>query len=313
VLGWSDESTLANGAAADLVIGQPGFTTGACNNGTIGAGTLCVPMGIAVDSAGNLYVADRGNSRILVYNSPFTTDTIADMVIGQTDFTSGGCSNPNTQFASASSLCVPTGVTVDSAGNMYVTDMANNRVLEYNAPLSTGMAAVLVVGQANFTSKAAGTGAAKLNQPYAVAVDGDGNMYVADYTNNRVLEYNAPLSNGMSANRVFGQPNMTSNVANPGGISANTLWNPWGVALDAAGNLYVADHSNHRMLEYDTPITTNTTADRVFGQPSLTSSGCNKGGLGRGSLCLPSGPAVDSLGDVWVADFGNNRVLEYGH
>ncbi|HET6466493.1 MAG TPA: hypothetical protein VFH55_12865, partial [Nitrospiria bacterium] len=111
VLGWSNESNLANGAPADLVIGQPGFTTNTCNNGTLGAGTLCVPMGMAVDSAGNLYVADRANSRILVFNSPFTTDTIADMVIGQTDFVSGGCSNPNIQFASASSLCVPTGVT----------------------------------------------------------------------------------------------------------------------------------------------------------------------------------------------------------
>jgi len=204
-------------------------------------------------------------------------------------------------------------VTLDNAGNMYVADMANNRVLEYNAPLSTGMAASRVIGQANFTSKAASTGAASLNQPYAVAVDGAGNLYVADFNNNRVLEYNAPLSTGMSANRVFGQTNMTNNVANLGGISANSLWNPWGVAVDTAGNLYVADHSNHRMLEYDTPLTTNTTADRVFGQPGFTTSNCNRGGLGAGSLCIPSGPALDSLGDVWVADFGNNRVLEYGH
>ena len=313
VLGWSNEATLANGAAADLVIGQPGFTTGTCNIGTVGAGTLCLPMGIAVDSAGNLYVADRGNSRVLVFNSPFTTDTIADLAIGQTDLASSGCSNPSTQFASATSLCVPTGVTVDASGNMYVADMANNRVLKYNAPLSTGMAANLVFGQSNFSSKAGSTGAAALNQPYAVAVDGAGNMYVADFTNNRVLEYNAPLSNGMSANRVFGQPNFTSNVANPGGVSANTLRNPWGVAVDAAGNLYVADHSNNRMLEYDTPLTTNTTADRVFGQPSFTTVSCNYGGLGPGSLCLPSSPAVDSLGDVWVADYSNNRVLEYGH
>ena len=315
ILGWANETSLANGAPADLVIGQPTLSSGICNYGGVGpgAGTLCVPMEIAVDSAGNLYVADRGNSRVLIYFTPFTTDTIADQVIGQTDLTSGGCSNPNNAVASASSLCVPTGVAVDAAGNVYVADMANNRVLEYNTPLTTDTVADRVFGQTNFTAIAPGTGAGGLNSPYSVALDRSGNLYAADFGNNRVLEYNTPLTSDSTADRVFGQVNFTNGIANSGGVSAKTLYNPWGVVVDDAGNLYVADRSNNRVLEYNTPLTTDTTADRVFGQASFTGVQCNKGGLSAGSLCLPSGPAIDSSGDLWVADFGNNRVLEYGH
>ena len=107
-------------------------------------------------------------------------------------------------------------------------------------------------------------------------MDAAGNLYVADYINNRVLEYNTPLtltvtpgSGDTVADRVFGQGgSFTSNTCNLGlaNPSASSLCNPVGVAVDAAGNLYVADYGNNRVLEYNTPLTTDTVADRVFGQ-----------------------------------------------
>src|ERR1700730_6739341 len=72
VLGWSSNTNFANGKAADLVIGQPSFLTALCNNGGVTAQSLCSPAGVAVDSAGNLYVADAGNNRVLEYNTPYS-------------------------------------------------------------------------------------------------------------------------------------------------------------------------------------------------------------------------------------------------
>ena len=324
VLGWADEATLINGQPADKVFGQQGdFTSRTCNNGGRSADTLCTPQGLTVDTAGNLYVADRGNSRVLVYLTPFSStaiagsgDTTADFVFGQTSFNQGGCSNPTLSTANASSLCNPLGVAVDSLGNVYVADTTNNRVLEYNTPLTISTPVVFVAdrvfGQPDFSSRTAGSGADGLNQPYAVAVDSAGNVYVADFQNNRVLEYDTPLSTDTVADLVFGQTNFSSTSANSGGISAGSLSNPTGVAVDSVDNLYVADRSNRRVLEYDTPLTTDTIADLVFGQGGFSTIFCNPGGVATASsLCIVTGVDVDGSGDLWVADFSNNRVLKY--
>jgi sugar lactone lactonase YvrE len=136
VLGWSDAATFQNGAVADLVIGQPDLTSTSCNNGGVSATTLCMPRSVAVDSAGNLYVADTANSRVLEYDSPFTLDRAADRVFGQDgSFTMASCNGGGT--ASTLTLCKPFGVGVDTSGNLYVADSRNNRVLEYDSPLST--------------------------------------------------------------------------------------------------------------------------------------------------------------------------------
>src|SRR5262249_6094636 len=87
---------------------------------------------------------------------------------------------------------------------------------------------------------------------------------------------------------------------------------PTGVAVDDRANVYVADQSNNRVLEYDMPLVSGISADRVFGQGgSFTSTVCNLGGASATSLCSPSGVAVDGNGDTYVADTDNHRILEY--
>jgi hypothetical protein len=133
VLGWADASSFANGQAADLVIGQPTFTSVACNKGGVSAASLCRPLAAAVDGAGNLYVADSANNRVLEYDSPFTSDQRADRVYGQLgSFTSAAC-NKGGRVAAAT-LCGPSGVALDASGNLYVADTKNNRTVVFRSP-----------------------------------------------------------------------------------------------------------------------------------------------------------------------------------
>ena len=140
----------ANGAPADLVIGQPDFLSSGCN--ATSAASLCKPTGVAVDASGNLYVADGGNSRVLEYTNPFTACAgvfpcvggPASLVFGQGgSFTSNTCDSDTEDSGSTSiDLCSPIGVAVDASGNLYVADSGNNRVLEYNTPLTADVTAI---------------------------------------------------------------------------------------------------------------------------------------------------------------------------
>ena len=316
--GWAAPVPRAQAAnldtTADRVLGQPDFSHRGANNGGLSAASLWEPSNVALDAndaQGNLYVADEFNNRVLEYDAPLTTGASADRVFGQPSFISDTI---NTGGLSATSLHNPAGVALDAQGNLYVADYGNNRVLEYDAPLTNHQAANRVFGQPSFITNTVNNGglsAASLSLPTGLALDRQGNLYVADYENNRVLEYDAPLTSHQQANRVFGQPDFNHNMPNNGGLSATSLFNPVGVALDAAGNLFVSDTFNSRVLEYEAPLTSDDTADRVFGQPDFTHGTSNNGGLSASSLAFPDSMALDAAGNLYIADTSNNRVLEY--
>src|SRR5208282_5355163 len=220
----------------------------------------------------------------------------------------------------------PSSIAIDASvipNRLYVADTLNNRVLGWKdvTALSNDEPADLVIGQPDFDSSTCNNGGVSASSICGVsqlAVDGSGNLYVGDDGNNRVLEYNDPFAGcgsvpcvGGPANLVFGQGgSFTSNFPNNGGINANTMAGPGGIAVDADGNLYVSDPSNQRVLEYNTPLTStaipgsgDTTADQVFGQGgSFTSNTWNNGGLSASSLSGPGRLAVDASGDLFVAD-----------
>jgi Abnormal spindle-like microcephaly-assoc'd, ASPM-SPD-2-Hydin/NHL repeat len=304
VLGFKSVSALTNGASADLVIGQPDFVSHGCNDIEGVNNGLCLPRGIAVDPAGNLYVADFRNGRVLEFNNPFAACSSFPCVGGSPQKIFGNTSRTikcNLGGLGPKSLCEPFGVALDALGNLYIADSGNNRVLEYNTPLTTDTTADEVFGQGgSFTSASCNVTSTSLCSPYAVALDGNGHLYVADTGNNRVLEYNTPLSN-TTANAVIGQSgNFNSNTCVGGGPSI--FCSPYGVATDGAGDLYVADYNNNVVLEYNTPLISGASANRFYG---------NNGPLSANSLSNPAGVAVDSNGNLYVADYGNNRVLEY--
>jgi len=344
------ECVAATSTTASRVYGQLGnFTSGTPNNGGISANTLSSPLGVAFDSSNNVYIADRyPNNRVLFYvgtsttasrvygsaNSLFFpggvavdgsnnvyiagrfdnrvlfyvgTSTTASRVYGQLgNFTSGTANNGG---ISANSLFFAAGVAVDGSNNVYIADRSNHRVLFY---VGTSTTASRVYGQlGNFTSGTwvgrnnGGISANSLFSPVGVAVDGSNNVYISDTSNNRVLFY---VGTSTTASRVYGQlGNFTSGPSNNGGISANSLSFPNGVAVDSSNNVYIADSSNHRVLIY---VGTSTTATRLYGQlGSFTSGTPNNGGISANSLSFPDGVAFDSSDNVYIADSSNNRVL----
>lgn len=292
----------------DTVFGQPNMSTSGCNTGGISATSLCRPQWMAFDSSGNLYVVDAVNSRILVYdNAAGSGDTIADYVIGQPDFTTSGCPAPT-----ASSLCYVAGVAFDLMGNLWVSDWGNNRVLRYANPRTTDAVADGVIGQPNFTSNACGgPTATTVCNPFGIAVDqSNSNVFVADMAHHRVVEFDSPTASDATADHVYGQPNFTSGACNGFLLSATSMCVPAGVEIRPGGSLFVADSSNNRVLQYDTPLS-DSTADAVYGQPNFTTNACNSGGLNASSLCAPWDVAFETATTMYIADRSNRRVLRY--
>ncbi len=187
-----------------------------------------------------------------------------------------------------------------------VADSDNSRILLYPVPVTTGQAATIVLGQADFTSSSGATSATGLQFPVKATADASGNVWVADCNNNRVVEYKAPFSNGMSATTVLGEPDMNTST---GGASATTLSCPSGVVFDSHGNLWVSDYDNSRVVEFKPPFTIGMAASVALGQADLNSSNCNTTAT---ELCFPwEGIAFDAKGNLFVGDYGNCRIVEF--
>jgi hypothetical protein len=259
-----------------------------------------------------LAVADTGNSRVLIYNTPVDKIMGPAVVLGQTDFFKGGA-NQGTETPGANTLNVPGSVARDSAGNLYVADSGNSRVLIFRPPFSTGMKASVVIGQHGFTSRDTGSGASEMGTAYSVAIDTKGNLWVGDDSNARMTEYVPPFSNGMAATLAIGQTSTdAARVCYETPPTARTLCAPFGMSFDAKGNLWVADADSYRVLEYTPPFSTGMAATLELGQPASTpfTSGSSTGPSAT-SLGVPFDVTFDAGGNLWVAEKGYNRVLEY--
>jgi sugar lactone lactonase YvrE len=296
----------SNGEDASVVLGQASFTA---NSGVTNSSDLDHPTGLAFDHSGDLWVVDNENSRVVEYvpgTSPcstgqFCTHMPASLVIGQSSFTTYNTAT------SPTGLNGPTGLAFDSSGNLWVADANNARVLEFTTPFSSHEAASLVIGQTSLTALVIATTPTQtgLYFPTAIAFDSSGNLWVADYYNNRVLEYTPSFSTDEAASLVIGQSSFTTNTY---ATSQNGLGTPYGLAFDSSGNLWVVDHGNNRVLEYTPSFSTDEAASLVIGQSGYTSVGQTGGSKG---LYLPTGIAFDSSGNLWVSDTDDNRVVEY--
>jgi sugar lactone lactonase YvrE len=254
---------------------------------------LSWPSGVAVDTAGNLFIADFGNVRVRKVTPSGIITTVAGIGpawYGTSGF--GGDGGP----ATSAQLDNPHGVALDSAGNLFIADQGNNRVRKVtpNGIITT----VAGNGTQDFGGDGGPATSAQLFWPSGVAVDTAGNLFIADYGNQRVRK----VTPGGVISTVAGIGSYGFSGDGRAATAAQ-LYNPSGVALDSAGNLFIADYGGNRVRK----VTPGGVISTVAGIGSYGFSG-DGGWATAAQLYNPSGVAVDSAGNLFIADYGNNRL-----
>jgi sugar lactone lactonase YvrE len=262
-------------------------TAGATGDtGVATAALLNNPIGVAVDSVGNVYIADSANSKVRMVNTSGVITTFAGTgVSGSTG--DGG-------LAISATLTLPTGVAVDSQNNVYIADAAANRVRKVSNGIITTFAGSATGG---FGGDGGAATVASLNYPASVAVDAAGNIYVADTGNHRIRK----VAPGGIISTVAGNGNLGYTGD---GVAATTssLFFPQGVAVDNAGNIYIADTRNDRIRQVSAGIITTFAGTGTAGYSG------DKGAPAAATINVPRGVAVDSFGNLYIADTGNNAI-----
>jgi len=254
-------SVVAGGGANNPVNG------GAATNVSLKLGYAA---GLAVDPSGNFYIADSDNNLVEKVN----TNGIITVVAG------GGTNNPvNGGAATNASLSYPSGVAVDASGNLYIADYDNNLIEKVS---TNGIIMVVAGGGANYPSAGSAATNASLSYPSGVAVDGSSNFYIADSGNNLVEKVGA---NGIITT-----------------VLGSGLSEPSDVALDASGNLYIVNNGYNTICRYAGGVMTTVAGNGSYGYTGDGKKATNA------SLENPSGVAVDASGNFYIADTDNCAI-----
>jgi RHS repeat-associated protein len=292
-----------------------GISSYAGDNGYAMLSEIDAPRGVAVDAAGNIYIADYSNQRIRKVTA--STGMITTVAGNGTRGYSGDSGS-----AASAELNDPAGVAVDSSGNIYIADYGNQRIRKVTA--STGIISTVAGnGTGGYSGDGGAATSAKLYDPAGVAVDGSGNIYIADYLNQRIRKVTA--STGIiSTVAGNGTRGYTGDGATATGAEVNY---PYGVAVDSSGDIYIADLENNAVravYQGGSVLSVQIQAEHSGVSPVAgdiyTVAGSGTGCTGQtdsvgdgcpatsAELSSPEGVAVDASGNIYIADFGNQRV-----
>ncbi|RYD68752.1 MAG: hypothetical protein EOP83_00025 [Verrucomicrobiaceae bacterium] len=300
VLRYASRSAAEGGSVPEAALGKSALAY--YGGGSATAENLRSAWGLAMDPVGKLWVSDPDGNRIVAFANAATAATGATMsvVLGQQNFTDSSAALSQTRLSS------PRAIVIDAAGNLYVADRSNHRVLRFNniAAKATGAAADAVIGQADFINASTSSNPALLEQPEGICCDAAGRLWVADGGNNRVVRYNTPLN--MSP---LDLPSATL-----GGVAtwtATGMSTPCAVAVSKSGRLWVMDTGFNRVLRFDNAAAKadGAAADGVLGSPGLASAIY----FARTSKAFhrPQVLAFDSAENLWVGDENNQRLMRF--
>jgi sugar lactone lactonase YvrE len=291
------------------VAGNGATTSGYCcysgDGGQAVNAELDMPQGVAVDTAGNIYIADSMNN---VIRKVTASTGIITTVAGNGYGAGGGCCGSGGYSgdggpATSEELNTPTGIWLDGYGNMYIADYNNDRIREVAA--STGIITTVAGnGARGFNGDNQLATSAELYKPAAVATDGYGDIYIADYGNDRVREVTA--STGIITTVAGDGANGYSGDGGPASLAELSLGIQTGVAVDASGNLYIADSGNNRIRKV-----TGGTISTVAGNGGRGFNGDNQLATSA-ELNFPDAVAVDMSGNIYIADWANFRIRVVG-
>jgi sugar lactone lactonase YvrE len=265
--------------------GTSGFSG---DGGSALAAQLNGPFGVAADAAGYIYIADRLNNRIRKVDAAGNMSTVAGNGTG--GYTADGIA------ATASALFNPTGIATDGAGNLYIADKSNNRIRKV-AP-SGIITTIAGTGTNGNTGDGGPATNATIANPYGLATDAAGNVYIADQGNNRVRRIDAA---GIIT--AFAGTGTTGFSGDGGAATGATFRNPYAIACDAAGNVFIADVDNQRIRKVSPTGTISTIAGNGTG-----GYGGDYGPATDAQLYEPIGVAVDATGTIYIADAWNHRI-----
>jgi uncharacterized protein (TIGR03437 family) len=249
--------------------------------------------GLAVDAAGNLYIADSLNSVIReVTVSNGNINTIAGTIRENGSTGDGGA-------ATSALLYYPFGVAVDSSGNVYIADSFNQEIREVAAQSHTITTIAGTAGSAGSTGDGGPAAAALFNYPYSIAVDAVGNLYIGDYSNDEIRKITA--GSAPTINTIAGSLKTGGTLAGDGGSATSAGMNgPISVAVSSAGAVYFADLLNNRVRYVSQGL-----INEVAGADHAQGDG---GQATAGYLYFPQTIAEDSAGNLYIADTFNNEI-----
>jgi sugar lactone lactonase YvrE/phosphodiesterase/alkaline phosphatase D-like protein len=282
----------APGSSIITTIAGNGTASYAGDGGMATSASIRDPYGVSLDSSGNIYIADMSNNRIRKVDA--TTGKITTVAgSGTRGFSGDG------GMATAARLNTPSGVSVDSSGNIYIADHNNHRIRKVD--VATGIITTVAGnGSAGYSGDGAIATAASLNTPNEVNLDSSGNIYIADWNNHviRKVDVTTGIITTVAGNGSAGFSG--DDIA----ATSASLYHPADVSFDSAGNMYIADEFNHRirMVSVATGIITTVAGNGTFG---FSGDG---GTATLANLNYPCGTSLDSDGNIFIADFLNHRI-----
>jgi hypothetical protein len=252
------------------------------------------PLGVAVDGSGNVYISERSNNRIRKVSG--TTGVITTLAgTGVAGFSGDG--GP----ATAAQLNGPHSLAVDGSGNVYFSEIENNRIRKVSG--TTGVITTLAgTGVAGSSSDGGPATAAQINSPTGVAVDGNGNVYFAEFENERIRKVSGTTG---VISTVAGTG--TAGFSGDGGLATSAqLYRPTGVAVDGSGNIYFSDRDNERIRK----VSSTTGIISTLAGTGTAGFGGDGGPATSARFISPFGVAVAGNGTIYIGDLDNHRVRQ---